>query len=90
MPVFNQSQYDEIKRLTKNAGSSVAENGLPIGGTNGQILEKSGGVNFSAEWVNKPVSGITYVQATDPALSSPYVWYQTEGGALKTVWVNVI
>ena len=31
-----------------------------------------------------------FIQDTDPALSTPYVWYQTENGLLKTIWVNIV
>lgn len=30
-----------------------------------------------------------FVQQTDPALSTPYVWYQTDAqGSLVTIWIN--
>lgn len=30
-----------------------------------------------------------FIQQTDPALATPYIWYQVDGtGALVTIWVS--
>lgn len=35
-------------------------------------------------------TGNLFIQDTDPALGTAYVWFQTEAGSLKTVWVNIV
>ena len=41
-----------------------AQNGVPTGGTTGQILAKSGNSNYALEWVNKPADGAVYWTAS--------------------------
>lgn len=32
-----------------------------------------------------------FIQQTDPALSTPYIWYQTnESGSLVSIWINKV
>ena len=31
-----------------------------------------------------------YVQDTAPSSSLPYLWVETDGGSIKTMWVNVV
>jgi hypothetical protein len=50
-------------------GGGMSDNGLPTGGSAGQILSKIDSQSYNAEWIDLPASGITdVVQDTTPQL----------------------
>ena len=66
--------------------------GIPTGGTTGQLLKKSSNADYAVEWGNGTSTGVnTYIQDTDPAPAGVnYAWWQTSGGNLVTLWINII
>lgn len=62
--------------------SGEAENGLPSGGSAGQILQKMSGTDYDAEWVDAPTGGETidvdaelkeYMTVAKPAIASAII-----------------
>lgn len=62
--------------------SGEAENGLPSGGSAGQILQKMSGTDYDAEWVDVPTGGETidvdselkeYMTVAKPAIASAII-----------------
>lgn len=67
--------------------------GVPTGGTTGQVLKKASNANYDTVWANESGAvGInTYIQDTDPAPAGvSYAWWQTSGGNIVTLWLNVV
>lgn len=71
-----QAIGEDIKALLGRA--------LPPGGSAGQVLTKSSGADYAASWQTPSGGGgggsgaPIYVQETDPAVASPYVWFKTD------------
>ena len=63
---------------------SLLGRSVPAGGTTGQVLTKTSATDHAVSW--QTVSGgggggtgvPVYVQETDPAVASPYIWFQTD------------
>ena len=70
--------------------------GVPTGGTTGQVLKKNSNTNYDTVWANESGGGggvgvNTYIQDTDPAPAGVnYAWWETSGGNLVTLWINII
>jgi hypothetical protein len=67
--------------------------GVPVGGTTGQILKKNSNTNYDTGWANESgaVGVNTYIQDTDPAPAGVnYAWWETSGGNLVTLWINIV
>lgn len=69
--------------------SGEAENGLPSGGSAGQILQKMSGTDYDAEWVDAPTGGETidvdselkeYMTVAKPAIASAII---NKGGSVE-------
>ena len=66
-----------IPQSTESAKTSIT--GYNMGGPRGKRGEKGDrGDQF------------VYIQDSDPGLQTSYVWFQTENGSLKTLWINTI
>jgi hypothetical protein len=51
------------------SGGGVADNGIPTGGTAGQILSKINSTNYNTQWINVPATGLqNVVEDTSPEL----------------------
>ena len=59
---------------------SVLPRLLPAGGTTGQALVKSSASAYAVTWATPSGGGgaTVYVQDTDPAAASPYIWFRTD------------
>ena len=56
---------------------------MPAGGTTGQVLAKSSDTDYAVAWVTPAAGGgggggNVYIQETDPAVASPYIWFKTD------------
>lgn len=58
--------------------------GVPTGGTAGQVLAKIDGDDFNTEWIDQS-SGTqnVFVQDTAPSATGAYLWINTSGGNLQ-------
>ncbi len=66
-----------------------AGQGLPTGGTDGQLLVKNGATNYVTGWSTLAYPDIPiFIQQTQPAPTTyPYIWYQTDvSGDVITVY----
>ncbi|CAB5225751.1 hypothetical protein UFOVP758_15 [uncultured Caudovirales phage] len=51
------------------SGGGLADNGIPIGGTTGQILSKINSTDYNTQWINVPATGLqNVVEDTTPQL----------------------
>jgi hypothetical protein len=72
------TQFDQITENANNISSILdaldgyaageAENGIPTGGTAGQLLAKIDGTNYNAEWVDPPSGGGLDLAELNPIL----------------------
>ncbi len=62
------------------ACNALAGRSLPTGGTAGQVLTKASAVEYAAAWQNPSGGGggNVFIQQTEPAAASPYLWYRTD------------
>lgn len=44
--------------------------GVPVGGTSGQILAKIDSINYNTQWISPPTNGNYYIELTYPTTSS--------------------
>lgn len=72
-------------------GAGEAANGLPAGGTAGQMLSKVDGTDYNAEWVDAPSGGTSYANPIDEPPTSPSTRddeFNDESLDSKWSWVN--
>ena len=64
--------------------------GVPVGGSTGQVLAKTSNTDYATGWIDPPSASIpNFVQQTDPALATPYIWWQTnEAGKVIDILVG--
>lgn len=79
----------QTKKWVDSRIESAVINGVP--GPQGPIGPRGdkgdkGDVGPSGPTANQ----LVYIQDTDPALPSSYAWFETEGGQLKTLWINIV
>lgn len=84
----------DIELLISNAKGDKGDPGIgiPAGGTTGQVLKKTSNSDYATAWQNEASgAGVnTYIQDTDPAPAGVnYAWWQTSGGNLVTLWINI-
>lgn len=80
------SLESRIVALAQAIGSDIKAllgRAMPAGGSAGQVLTKSSGADYAASWQTPSGgggggSGPVYIQETDPAAASPYIWFKTD------------
>lgn len=60
---------------------------LPAGGSSGQALVKSSASDYAVAWATPSGGGgaTVYIQDTDPAAASPYIWFRTDLATGKVI-----
>lgn len=61
--------------------TGAAGEGVPVGGTDGQVLAKASGTDFDTEWIDPPSGGVWHpVMAQDPSGAEPARWWVVVDG----------
>ena len=50
---------------------------VPLGGSSGQILAKNSATDHDLTWVANAEGANTYIQETEPAGATPFIWFKT-------------
>ena len=78
-----QTRISELAAAIGQDIKTLFGRSLPAGGSAGQVLAKSGSTDYAVGWVDAASGGgggsgvPVYVQETEPAAASPYLWYRT-------------
>lgn len=86
----SEDVFIEVSSIGEKGDNGV---GVPTGGTTGQVLKKNSNSDYDTVWANESSgAGVrTYIQDTDPAPAGvSYAWWQTSGGNIVTLWLNVV
>lgn len=62
------------------ACNALAARAQPAGGTAGQVLTKTAAADYASAWQTPAGGGgggNTFIQETEPAAASPFIWYRT-------------
>lgn len=70
----------------------VPGQGVPVGGTTGQVLSKIDGTNYNTQWISNTSNQQTlFIQQTQPSANYNYIWYELDvTGNIVTMWINTI